>query len=168
MAAEDKYPEAGAIDDEDVRHRLLNLADVGDYDECWEWQGAVGAHGYGQFGLDGSCVLAHRASYRVFCGEIPEGKVVMHLLHNPLCINPRHLQLGTQGENQKQAYECGNREPLKGTQRKDGRTAEEVRAIRDLYAAYEEWTQERLADLFNTNQVSISDIVNRESYDEVD
>ncbi len=49
MVPKDKYPDTGAIDDEDVRHRLLDLADVGDYDQCWELQGAVGRHGYGQF-----------------------------------------------------------------------------------------------------------------------
>ncbi len=91
-----------------------------------------------------------------------------HQCHGQPCINPRHSQEGSQSENQKEAYACGNREPVNGTQRKHGRTAEEVQTIRDLYEAYEEWTQERLADLFDTNQNSICQIVNWDSYDELE
>lgn len=67
---------------------------------CREWQRQVNEKGYGKvtrktYGE----VKAHRAAYRVFKGEIPEGYVVMHSCDNPRCINPEHLSVGTLKDN---------------------------------------------------------------------
>lgn len=80
---------------------------------CWTWTGgSMTKKGYGQIGLGGrgaKFILAHRLSYQIHCGEIPEGMVVMHLCDNPSCVNPEHLKTGTQSENIKHAVHSGRK-----------------------------------------------------------
>lgn len=68
--------------------------------ECWEWQAAIGPHGYGRLRYDGDNRLAHRLSWSLANGRpAPDDQVVMHTCDNPPCCNPEHLVLGTQVEN---------------------------------------------------------------------
>ena len=61
--------------------------------ECWEWIGCVGKNGYGQMRLNGKKESAHRVSYKLFHGEIPNGLMIDHICNNPKCVNPNHLRL---------------------------------------------------------------------------
>lgn len=68
-------------------------------DECWLWTAGCFTDGYGSFRLGGRSLRAHRVSYEVSTGPIPEGLVVMHSCDTPLCVNPAHLSVGTVGDN---------------------------------------------------------------------
>lgn len=59
---------------------------------CWVWQGSTGRHGYGSVKYKGKTVGAHRVSYILTYGQIPEGLVIDHLCSNKPCINPLHLE----------------------------------------------------------------------------
>jgi hypothetical protein len=68
------------------------------------WTGQSTTHnGYGVIGLgrrkDGR-VLAHRFSYILHRGPIPDGMVICHACDVRLCVNPDHLWLGTRDDNQ--------------------------------------------------------------------
>lgn len=66
---------------------------------CWEWT-ASRRNGYGQFGVSADAIVpAHRFAYEYLVGPIPEGLVIDHLCRNPACVNPRHLEPVSSGEN---------------------------------------------------------------------
>jgi len=67
---------------------------------CWEWNGARSKNGYGRFWINGAGVhYAHRISYIMCSGPIPDGGLVLHRCDNPPCVNPEHLYLGNHSEN---------------------------------------------------------------------
>lgn len=69
-------------------------------DGCWIWNGGK-SKGYGHFsvGPKGSPgKSAHRVSYELFKGNIPDGMWVLHTCRNK-CVNPDHLELGTARKN---------------------------------------------------------------------
>jgi HNH endonuclease len=72
---------------------------------CWWWIGNNNPQGYGQVFIDGRNRGAHRYSYELHKGEIPEGLWVLHSCDNPSCVNPDHLSTGTPQQNAKEAVE---------------------------------------------------------------
>lgn len=76
--------------------------------ECWYWIGSKNKHGYGQVGFKGQN-KAHRLSWLMFNGEIPEDMKVLHRCDIRNCVNPDHLFLGTQNENIKDMDSKGRR-----------------------------------------------------------
>ena len=71
-------------------------------DGCWAWSGSRSPAGYGRIWLGHGAKApghAHRVSYELHNGPIPDGAVVMHTCDNPECCNPEHLTLGSHGDN---------------------------------------------------------------------
>jgi len=68
-------------------------------DQCWEWVAGLTTEGYGKFWLDGRTTLAHRISYQLHRGPIPEGLIIDHLCRNRACVNPDHLDTVTHRTN---------------------------------------------------------------------
>lgn len=98
----------GTIEDRFWRH-------VDKSGDCWTWTGSLKSDGYGRLGAggrSGKYLCAHRVSYELHHGVIPEGMVVMHECDNPACVNPAHLSLGTYSDNTQQACDKGRMKSL--------------------------------------------------------
>jgi hypothetical protein len=93
-------------------------------DTCWEWTGTTQKRGYGSILHRGKMQLAHRLSWEMVNGPIPEGLVIDHLCRNPRCVRPDHLEPVTNRENllrgtgfpaeNASKTECVNGHPLSG------------------------------------------------------
>ena len=81
------------------RHRIEENVTV-QPDGCWTWGLARTGGGYGVVGQ----TMAHRFSYEVFVGPIPDGLTLDHLCENPPCVNPDHLEPVTLAENLRRSH----------------------------------------------------------------
>jgi hypothetical protein len=82
---------------------------------CWLWGKGGTTHGYGGIKINGKSQLAHRFSYRVFRGDIPEKHLVCHKCDVRVCVNPDHLFIGTIQDNSRDMVNKGRQVRGEGT-----------------------------------------------------
>jgi hypothetical protein len=68
-------------------------------DTCWLWTAALNSNSYGHIDVDGHSVKAHRFSYELLVGPVPEGLDLDHLCRVRHCVRPDHLQPVTRPTN---------------------------------------------------------------------
>lgn len=85
-----------------IADRFWEKVAVGEPDKCWLWTGCLtGNNKYGAIGsgVGSRCFRAHRVSWEIHFGPIPNGLRVLHKCDVPACVNPSHLWLGTLSDN---------------------------------------------------------------------
>lgn len=160
---------------------------------CWEWIGAQQIRrgqpkGYGKLTRDYQSLKAHRVSWELHFGEIPDGLFVLHECDNPPCVRPDHLFLGTSLDNTLDAMRKGRLNtdamhavPEHKRNRRRGKdhrwygstesrgegnlsaklTTEKVIEIRSLEGTM---SQEKLAKRFGIGQAQLSRILRRKCW----
>ncbi len=157
-------------------------------DTCWLWTGPKLPKGYGRLGSGGDSApvkLAHRYSWELHFGDIPDDREVCHTCDNPSCVKPEHLWLGTHAENQQDMSRKGRsgatRHPerlprgdahglrkhpesiLRGARNPRARlTEDQVRMIRQLHA--EGIAVDDLATRYEIHRVTVEGIIQRKSW----
>lgn len=141
--------------------------------ECWPWlAGTVRGYGYLQRGgRRGGRVLAHRLSWEIHRGPVPDGLLVLHACDNPPCVNPAHLFLGTQGDNHAdmtakgRGYSTFREHPeiTRGEANNHAKlNADQVREIRRLAAAG--WSRPSIARRFGVTRQNVRCIVTGQTW----
>jgi hypothetical protein len=152
--------------------KFWSKVQIGEPDECWLWLGAIHKQsGYGILALGSSGkqrgYRAHRISWELAHGRsAPKSLQVRHWkCHNPPCVNPRHLRLGTRAQNMQDMVKAGRhrshwpRRP--GTSHWNAKlTDEQVLTIRSRYSTGG-ITQAVLAREYDISLTNIAAIISR-------
>lgn len=123
--------------------------------ECWLWQGALyGDMGYGRIRINYKSYPAHRISYLLIFGEMPNPDLdTCHSCDTPACVNPYHISECTRRQNMQQAA-------LRGRINTQKLRIEDVLAIRASPVK-----QSLLAKRFGVTEPTISKIKSRKTWD---
>ena len=89
----------GIYDREPVLNRFNKKIEMIPECGCWIWMGSLDTKGYGGTSIKGKNIGAHRLSWQLYRGSIPNGLFVCHHCDTPSCVNPYHLFLGSNRDN---------------------------------------------------------------------
>nr|WP_308317751.1 HNH endonuclease [Serratia marcescens] len=132
---------------------------------CIEWKGYRTRDGYGRQRIGEKLYLSHRVSYCKYHGlELHEidGLLVRHTCDNPPCINPEHLEIGTQFDNMRDMKSRGRNVPRSKI------TPQQVLEIRCRHDRKStENNSHALAKEFGVSKVQINRIIARSTWPEL-
>lgn len=132
---------------------------------CWVWVGSRHRSGYGVMRIRGDAISTHRVSWMLHNEFLPPAMDVLHKCDRPGCVNPDHLFLGTQADNNLDRDMKGRGGSLKGSTNHFARlTEDKVRSIRASVGK----TLAELSLSFGTSENNIRFILNRQTWRHVE
>lgn len=136
--------------------------------DCWLWTGSRNEKGYGSFGgADGKLCPAHRKSYELSVGPIPDGLWVLHRCDNPPCVNPAHLFLGDRQANVDDMMAKGRNADNRGERGAKAKlTVAIVFKIRTDYMTGVETSWKRLMKRHRIGKTTVRQILNGTTWDD--
>jgi predicted DNA-binding protein (UPF0251 family) len=126
-------------------NRFISKVKRTDGDGCWTWTANTRNGRYGAFHMFDRDVMAHRASWLLHRGEIPDGMCVCHKCDNPICVNPGHLFLGTASDNMRDMSRKGRGGVAKGA--RNGKSTKPEKTPRGESAGQSKLTNEQVMAL---------------------
>lgn len=149
----------------DAERRFWSKVDKRGPDECWPWTACTDKDGYGglQIGSRSDGVRgkarAHRLSWCLANDRnIPSGLCVLHRCDNPICVNPRHLFLGTNVDNTADRTAKGRGWRPRGEAHPHASTSRYGARVIYRMATSGKWTQREIAAAFRIGQSQVSRI----------
>lgn len=150
----------------DVSRFWSKVIITADNDLCWKWTGKPNPNGYGRFYLK-KMIIASRISWLFTYGYLPDDLEVCHSCDNPICVNPKHLFLGTHGDNVRDMYKKGRGHNTKGVNNNRHKlTEDDVKYIRERYAQGDT-SMRQLAKEMNVVMTAINKIILRQNWKHV-
>jgi hypothetical protein len=143
-----------------VQERFWRFVEPDPNSGCWLWSGAHDKDGYGLIRENYKNVRAHRLSYEMHKGAVGADLMVCHRCDVPSCVNPDHLFLGDNSDNQ---IDCAR----KGRNASQKLTVDAVREMRRIWAA-DNGSHKRLVEQFGVSSGIVSQIVNGRKWRHVD
>jgi len=134
---------------------------------CWEWTGNKN-NGYGHFRIgsrtNGSArmIKAHRFSYEMYKGCIPNKLYVLHICDHRPCVNPDHLYLGTYKDNSRDRLKRNRDSWLSGEKAPSAKLTE--RHVKQIRNEYPSKTQKELAVKYGVARTTITAIINKRNW----
>lgn len=136
---------------------------VGDVDKCWEWKPNTNANPYGRFVMGGKEMGAHRAAWLFAYGKIGSNLCVLHKCDNTICVNPKHLFLGTYADNIRDCIQKGRWVERTGELNPYARlTDDQVQQMRQLFNSGK--LIKDIAAMFGCSQSNAGNIVNHRAW----
>jgi hypothetical protein len=133
-------------------------------DSCWIWTGAKDSkEGYGMFWFEGRSQRAHRVSWEIHFGKIPNNLRVCHKCDTPSCVNPFHFFLGSDADNIADRNSKGRQAHLRRERAGNSKLTErDIMDIRNMYAKGN--TQRGLSRIYKVSQHTIWSIVHNRTW----
>lgn len=130
---------------------------------CWIWLGAWDKDGYGEVYLGGRKYRSHRASWKIFNGEIPKGMLVLHKCDVPSCVNPRHLYIGTPKDNMSDKMKRGRFRTGVGVKQPSAKLTDVI--VKEIRKKYENGMFQRIiAKEYGVSQSVVSTVINNKAW----
>lgn len=125
---------------------------------CWVWFASTAGRGYGQIKIPKTRkqIYAHRLSYMIHKGEIPDDKEVCHTCDNPQCVRPSHLFLGSRKDNLQDMKSKGRH--LNGSRNSQSKLTDVK--VRQIHIDSKSMSQSKLAKCYGVSQGTIWKILN--------
>jgi len=131
---------------------------------CLLWLGR--GQRYGTVRFDMKRKLAHRLSYELFCGPVPDGLEVCHTCDTPFCVNPNHLFVATHAENMADMHRKNRSKHVAHSGSANGNSKLTESDVRDIRASTESYAD--MARKYGVSDVQIGFIHKRKSWSHVE
>lgn len=132
---------------------------------CWLWSGGLNEKGYGRLKFaNGRSVYAHRFSFELKYGPIPESLCACHKCDTPSCVNPEHIFVGTRGDNNSDSKSKGRSAigDKNGCVKLKEKDVKHIRFLMQLGL-----TQRDVASAYEVSQATIQHVSNHKSWSHI-
>ena len=144
-----------------LQERMESKTSKAGENDCWLWTASCDTAGYGIIRIDNKLRHASHIAFEIYNNKpVPHDMLIMHSCDNPLCVNPKHLSIGTKLLNNVDKKKKGRCNPRRGNEHPMSKlNTNTVKEIRCLFKQGHH-TFTSLASLFNINRTTVSRIIN--------